>query len=123
MAKSQVKRVNRAKAIRDYYDSHPKAKPLQVSAELKKQGIEVSTQYISTIRSNSKKKKGNVSKPGRPQGKGTRATSEATPSRSPASEKQKLYFQSLVRLKEVTREFGGIPQTRAALDALEAITD
>ncbi|MFG0262095.1 MAG: hypothetical protein ACF788_06880 [Novipirellula sp. JB048] len=124
MTKSQVKKVNRAKAIRDYYKAHPNAKPMQVSADLKKQGIEVSTQYVSTIRSTSKKKPGKVAKPGRPSKKKSITTSSrSSASRAPANGKQQAYFDSLVRLKEVTRELGGISQTRAALDALEEITE
>ncbi len=115
--------VNRAKAIRDYYQSHPNAKPLQVSAELKKQGIEVTAQYVSTIRSNSKRQKGEVGKPGRPSGKKSPAEARTAKPTSKNHRKHKVSIAMLVRLKDLTREFGGIAETRAALDALEAISD
>ncbi|EMI17047.1 hypothetical protein RMSM_06034 [Rhodopirellula maiorica SM1] len=120
MAKKKSSGVNRAKAIRDYYKAHPNAKPLQVSAELKKQGIDVTAQYVSTIRSNSKRQQGEVGKPGRPSGK--KADKDA-PAKPTNHRKQKVSLPLLVRLKHLTREFGGIAETRAALDALEAIKD
>ncbi|GAA4461990.1 MULTISPECIES: hypothetical protein [Novipirellula] len=123
MAKKKSSGVNRAKAIRDYYKAHPNAKPLQVSAELKKQGIEVTAQYVSTIRSNSKRQQGEVGKPGRPSGKKAGGEAAAKPAKTTNHRKQKVSLPLLVRLKHLTREFGGIAETRAALDALEAIKD
>ncbi|MGV3485606.1 MAG: hypothetical protein ACO1RT_14415, partial [Planctomycetaceae bacterium] len=48
---------NKSQAIRDYYAAHPNAKPKEISAELKKAGIDVTPAFISTIRSTSMGKK------------------------------------------------------------------
>ena len=59
MAKKS-KGPNKSQAIRDYYKAHPNAKPKDVVSALKKKGIVVSAQFVSTIRSVSKKKGGKM---------------------------------------------------------------
>ena len=108
--------VNKSKAIRDYYAANPKAKPKQVSESLKKKGINVSPAYVSTIRSTSRKKK--VGKPGRPSG-----SSKTRRGRTSGSARSKVSFEALLRVKSIVDEMGGIAQARAALDALEQLTE
>ena len=43
---------NKSAAIREYYLQNPTAKPREIVAELKKQGIKVSAQQVSTTRMN-----------------------------------------------------------------------
>ncbi len=43
--------VSKTKAIQDYLASQPAAKPAEVAAELKKQGVDVSPNYVSNIKS------------------------------------------------------------------------
>ncbi len=113
MAKKR-KSPNKSQAIRDYYKSHPNAKPKQVVAALKKKRITVDGQFVSTIRSVSKKKGGKVGRPGRPVGGGRR---QSRPSSNDVS------FDSLLKVKQIVDELGGIGQARLALSALEQLVD
>lgn len=110
MAKKS-KGPNKSKAIRDYYDAHPNAKPKEVVVALKKKGIHVNAQFVSTIRSVSKKKGGKIGRPGRPVGSGRRPGSG------------EVSYDSLLRVKRIVDEMGGIGQARNALTALEQLTD
>ena len=106
--------VNKSKAIRDYYAANPNAKPMEVSAALKKKGVDVTPAFVSTIRSTSKKKK-TVGKPGRPAG-----TKNARPGR-PSGRGGEVSFASLLKVKSIVDEMGGVDEARAALDALEKL--
>jgi hypothetical protein len=109
--------VNKSKAIREYYEANPRAKPMEVSEALKKKGITVSPGFVSTIRSTSKSKKGKK--------KSTRArASKVTPRSRPAAgatSKADVSIESLVKLKSVVSELGGIDKTRNVLDGLETL--
>lgn len=102
---------NKSEAIRAYYKSHPNAKPKEVAVELKKKGISVSTAFVSTIRSTSKKK-GSVGKPGRPPGRKGPSARTGT---------QEVSIDSLLKVKQIVEEMGGISETRVALTALEKL--
>ena len=108
MAK-RSKGPNKSKAIRDYYDSHPDAKPRDVVVALKKKGISVNAQFVSTIRSVSKKKGGKIGKPGRPVGSGKK--------------NGEVSYASLIKVKQIVDEMGGIQHARSALTALERLVD
>lgn len=111
MAKKS-KGPNKSQAIRDYYKSHPTAKPKQVVVALKKKGIVVNAQFVSTIRSVSKKKGGKIGRPGRPVGSGRR----------PIGSKE-VSLDSLLQVKRIVDEMGGIGKARMALTALEQLVD
>ncbi len=112
MAKKS-KGPNKSQAIRDYYNSHPGAKPKEVVAALKKKGIVVNAQFVSTIRSVSKKKGGKIGRPGRPVGSGKRETNGSG----------EVSFNSLIKVKAIVDEMGGIGRARSALTALERLVD
>ena len=48
--------VNKSKAIRDYFKAHPKAKTSEVVEALAKQGITVSANYVSNLKSTHNKR-------------------------------------------------------------------
>jgi hypothetical protein len=121
MAKKKAGAVNKSQSIRDYHKAHPKQKPKQIAADLGKKGIKVSPQFVSTILSTSKKKK-TIGKPGRP--KGSKSTGRGRPvgrSRKAARRLGEVSFDSLIKVKEIVREMGGIEDARAALTALEKL--
>ena len=107
--------VNKSQAIREYYADNPKAKPMQVAAALKKNGVNVTPAFVSTIRSTSKKKK--IGKPGRP------ATPKASARGGSSRRSKNVTFDALIKVKSIVREMGGIAEARAALDALESLMD
>jgi hypothetical protein len=126
MAKKKAGAVNKSQAIRDYRKAHPKHKPKQIAEELSKGGVKVSAQFVSTVLSNSKKKP--VRKPGRPKaaaptrrGRPAGTRRGRPPARSP-KRSEDLSVESLLRVKEVAEELGGIDDVRTALNALEELT-
>ena len=126
MAKKKAPSVNKSKTIRDHSAANPTHKPKQIAEELAKKGIQVSPQFVSTILSTSKKKT-KTRKAGRPKGSksGPAArtpTRRGRPAKNPA-EKSDVSLASLIKVKEVVREMGGVEKVRAALDALESLLD
>lgn len=117
MAKRKAGGVNKSQSIRDYHNAHPKHKPKQIAAELGTQGIEVSPQFVSTILSTSKKKR-RIGKPGRPRGSKSTGRGRA---RKTSGGSREVSIDSLVKVKEIVKEMGGIENARAALTALEKL--
>lgn len=131
---------NKSAAIRDYYAANPDAKPKAVLAALTEAGIDTTTAFISTIRTNMKKGKvggkrgrpaGSVNKkgPGRPatkRGPGRPASKKGpgrpkTVGRPAAASSVTVSVDSLIQVKKVVDELGSIEETRAALTALEKL--
>jgi hypothetical protein len=48
--------VNKSRAIRDYFKAHPKAKTSEVVEALAKQGITVTANYVSNLKSSHNKR-------------------------------------------------------------------
>ena len=116
MAKKKAGGVNKSQAIRDYRKANPKEKPKQIALELGKKGIKVSPQFVSTILSTSKKKR-TIRKPGRPKG------SVSAGRGRPRKASHDVSIESLLRVKEIVSEMGGIEDARMALTALEELLD
>lgn len=115
MAKKKAGAVNKSQCIRDYHKAHPKHKPKQIAAELGKQGIQVTAQFVSTILSTSKKKR-KIGKPGRPKGSGSRQKKSRR-----GSSAEGVSYDSLLKIKSIVDEMGGIEEARVALSALERL--
>ncbi|SMP54713.1 hypothetical protein SAMN06265222_104283 [Neorhodopirellula lusitana] len=123
--------VNKSKEIRDYYAANPKAKPLEVVEAMKAKGIEVNAQFVSTVKSNSKKKtskRGTTAKSASvaktPARSAKRAVTAKRPGRKPANAASgEISLDSLIKAKSLANEMGGIENARLALSALEQLTD
>ena len=107
--KAAKTKINKSQAIRDYKKANPSHQPRHVSQALGKKGIVVSAQFVSTIISTSKKKTGGVRKPGRPKGSFTRRNSGD------------VTFDSLLKVKAIVKEMGGVDKAKTALVALEQL--
>jgi hypothetical protein len=112
---------NKSQAIRDYYAAHPNAKPKEISTELKKQGIDVTPAFISTIRSTSMGKKKKTVKT---------ASAKAAPAAAPAkassaakASSTNISIESLIKAKSLVRDLGGIDAAIATLSALKRLAD
>ncbi|TWT98590.1 hypothetical protein [Stieleria varia] len=130
MAKKSASGVNKSKEIRDYYAANPKAKPKEIVEAMAEKGINVSAQYVSTIRINSKKKSGKKTgkKRGRPVGS-TKGRPVGRPAgrpagRPPLSSKSTdmVNVDALLAVKKMVEQVGGIDQAKSALNALEKLT-
>ncbi|MEX0702969.1 MAG: hypothetical protein WD069_12815 [Planctomycetales bacterium] len=109
MAKSSS--GSKSQAIRDYLSAHRGAGPKEVVEKLGEQGVKVSTQLVSVVKSKMKsrgKKRRVVRKP-----------QQATPAASSSS--NGLSIGDLVETKKLVDQLGGVKQARAALDALERL--
>lgn len=108
--KITTKKVNKARAIKDYMASHPQASPAEVAAELSKQGIEVTANYASNVKSI--KKKATKKKRGSTKKKITteKAAEEATPFEN-VKEAGLLMYQALDLVLKA-----GVKEARSMVD-------
>jgi hypothetical protein len=112
---------NKSQAIRDYYAAHPNAKPKEISAELKKVGIDVTPAFISTIRSTSMGKKKKTVKARSAKATPAKSTSTRGPAAKAAS--GNISIDSLIKAKGLVKEFGSIDNAIATLSALKRLAD
>ena len=97
-------KVNKSQAIRDYCEANPDAGPTETAAALKKQGIQVSTAMVSTVKTQAKKKRGRGRK------KAARGAKKATG--------DKIALSSLIQAKKMVEQMGGLDKAQSALAAL-----
>ena len=108
--------VSKSQAIRDYCDANPKAKPKQIAEALAAQGIVVTPQFVSTIRSNAKRKK-TTRRPGRPAASDPAPKVSRRAARSTAASGD-VSIDSLIRAKKIVEEMGSVDEAKKALDTL-----
>lgn len=101
MAKAKV---NKSQMIRDALEAHPSKSPVEIAEVLKGQGLNVLPQYVSTIKSNFKKKK---------KGKGKAAK------RKVAAASNSL--EAVGAAVEFIKAAGGLEQAKAAISTVEVI--
>jgi len=111
--------TNKSQAIRDYYAQHPDAKPKDISAELKKMGVDVTPAFISTIRTGMGKKKKTMKSPS------AKASVKAAPTKRGSSPKAgvSVSIESLIKAKGLVNDLGGIDNAIATLTALKRLAD
>lgn len=116
--------ASKSQVIRDYCEANPKAKPKEVAEALATQGFVVTPQFVSTIRSNAKRKK-TARRPGRPAGSAsTKRAGRGSASRPAAAKgKEDVSIDSLLKAKKIVQEMGGVEDARKALDALSKLMD
>lgn len=106
MAKRGRGGVNVSQLVRDYKSQHKRAKPKEISKALADQGTTVSPQYVSTILTNARKKRGRKA--------GRKSAASAAPAKRDA-------YGKLVQAKKFVDQIGGYEKAREALDALGRI--
>ncbi|MBI3465671.1 MAG: hypothetical protein HY000_21850 [Planctomycetes bacterium] len=107
--------VNKSQAIRDYMDNNPGAAPKDVAAVLQAQGIKVSSQLVSNV----KTLMGKRAKRGRGGARVKTARRGAT--RSGRVGVAAISVQDLMDAKRVVEQVGSVEAVRKALDALESL--
>ncbi len=105
MAKRGRGDVNISQIIRDYKSTHKRSRPKEIAAALNEQGTKVSPQYVSTILSNARKRRGR---------KGSRKAAAAAPAKKDA-------YGKLVQAKKFVDQIGSLDKAREVLDALARI--
>jgi len=113
--KSRKDGPSKSQLIRDYMDANPGDGPQAVAAALKSShGITVTPQFVSTIKSNAKRKKGRRGrKPGRP----AAATAGSSAGGS------KVSMEVLMAAKRFAQQLGGVGKAKAAVDTLAKLLD
>jgi len=119
--------VNKSAAIREYKAANPSHKPKQIAEALSGQGLDVSAQFVSTVLSNSKTKSRKTGrKPGRPAKTAGRAKSVGRPAKSArkvAAAGSSDSYESLLQVKQLVGEMGGVDNVRNALAVYEELVD
>ncbi|MEL6105801.1 MAG: hypothetical protein AAFU85_07190 [Planctomycetota bacterium] len=110
--------VNKSQAIRDYMDANPSAKPRDVVKAMASKGIKVSAQFVSTVKSTSKKTGGTAKRRGRPAGSTAKSGRKAA-----ASASGTVSVDALLKMKRVVEDFGSIEEAKSALRTLERLAD
>ena len=107
--------VNKSQAIKDYLNANTNAAPKAVVEALAAQGIEVSSQLVSNVKTS-------LGKKGRRGGRrGRRPGRVAAAGGGRASGGGSLSVQNLLDAKRVVEQVGSIDAVRKALDALESL--
>ena len=104
--------VNKSGAIREFQAANPNAGPAEVVAALKEKGVEVTSQFVSTIKSNDKRKDGK-SKPAKRGRKPGSTVAAAAKSVGPMSGSELL-----LAAKKFVDSIGNIEKAKAAVDLL-----
>ncbi|MEM6469602.1 MAG: hypothetical protein AAF802_08510 [Planctomycetota bacterium] len=113
MAKKKTSGVNKSAAIRDYLSANSQAKPAAVAAALKAQGIEVDAQYVSIVKSNTKKQSKKRRSP-------SKRPSVPGPTR-PSGVNDQVSIQSMLQMKKLVQEVGSFEEAHRSLTLLEQL--
>lgn len=107
MAKRGRGGMNVSQLVRDYKAQHKRSKPKEIAEALNGQGLKISAQYVSTILSNARRKKGR----------------RARPAASASNGRGGIDVAQLVKAKTLVKKLGGVEQARKMIDALAKILD
>jgi len=107
--------VNKSQAIREYLEQNANAAPKDVAAALQGQGVRVSSQLVSNV----KTMMGRRAKRGR--GAARRKTTRRTTGRGGRVGVASISVQDLMDAKRVVEQVGSVEAVRKALDALESL--
>ncbi len=109
-------RVNKSKVVRDYLAANPTATPKEVSAAMKDQGIDVTPNYVSIVKYQTKSLKGKGKK------RGTASESSAAVKKATISKASDTFsLEILLQAKKLSESLGGIDAARQALSALSRL--
>ena len=106
-AAAAANEVNKSQAIREVMADNPRLKPAAIAATLQEQGIHVSAQYVSTIKSNHKKQR-------------QRRLSDAADAKL-ESLPADISVKQLLEVRELVNSLGGIHEVQRALDVLQQL--
>jgi len=117
MAKKKPK-ANKTQVIKEYLAANPHTAPKDVAAALNEQGLDVTPNYVSTIKTNMKSK-----------GKGKKVAAKkkvvvrkkVAPKKQAASDE--ISLSALLEAKKLAGKLGGVEQAKNAISALAQLTD
>lgn len=101
--------LSKTQAVKNYLAANRKAGPKEVSEALQAQGIDVSTNYVSTIKSQMGRKK---------KGKKQKAAAPAATPAEPAAPADQISLSALLEAKKLIEKLGGVDAAKRAILAL-----
>ena len=126
MAKKAATEVNKSQAIRDFLKMNSRATNQEVSDALVKEGLDVTSNYVSTIKTNMKSKgkkkattrKKTVAKPkaAPAKKKAVAKKKKATPAKKQTSD-DKISLSELMEAKKFVAQLGGVAEAQEAIKA------
>jgi hypothetical protein len=102
----------KTQAVRKALSDNPRKSPKEISELLKKQGVDATASYVSTIKSKMKGK-----------GKRRKKAVAAAAAVAPVVPKDAVSVALLCKAKKLARELGGVQQAQAAIAALARLLD
>ena len=109
MAKRGRGGVNVSQLVRDYKSQHKRSKPKDIAEALNGQGVKISAQYVSTILSNARRKKGRK----------VRGTTAGASDNARGG----IDVAQLVKAKKLVDQLGGVGPAKKMIDALAKLLD
>lgn len=106
---AKKRKVNKTQAIKDALDSSPSGSPSEIAAALTKSGIKVSAAYVSTVKSDMKKKGG----------KGKKSMRVSANGRSSGD---LVSLGNLMEARKFADRIGGVDEARQLIDALAKLS-
>lgn len=113
MAKKQ--RINKSQAVRDYLKSHPKAMSGEIATELNKQGVKVTPNYVSSVKTKLKKthKTKTAKQPA------VVETSEPVVASTPKA--GTISVEQVKKVSQLMKTLGGFPRVVEVLDVVREL--
>ncbi len=117
MARRTKSKINKSSVIRELKAANPDMGPKEIAAKIfEMHAVTVSPGTVSTVLSTDKRRNGKVGKPGRP--KGSKSAGKTAGS---GAGNYESVVESLMKVRQLVTEMGGISQARRALDAVESL--
>jgi len=110
--------LSKTQAVKNYLAANPEAGPTEISAALKAQGIDVSTNYVSNIKLKMGFKKKRRKKKA---AKAEAATPEAAAA-GPAAAEDQISLAALLEAKKLIEKLGGVDAAKRAILALAQLS-
>jgi hypothetical protein len=135
MARKASGGVSKSELIRKAHSENPTAGPTELAKSLEAaHGMAFSAAMVSTVLSQDRSRGGKPAKRGRPKKSGagkasaktstktsTKTSSKAAPKAASKKGSGDLSIETLLQVKKMTEQLGGVEKARAALDALTRI--
>ena len=117
------RKVNKFKTVLDYWHQHPKATAAEVAEALTKQGIDITVNYIYTIRAKSRKP---AEKKAAPQGAAKAASQPAAAATPKAPEKRAepagtITLQHIKAVAQTVKAMGGFDRLNELVSLIKEV--
>ncbi|MBM3999264.1 MAG: hypothetical protein FJ297_06955 [Planctomycetes bacterium] len=117
----KTEEVSKTSAIVEYSKANPSHGPKAIVLELKKQGIDVTREYVSSIRSKAGVSKKQKRRRGRKSVGTVGAAKGRRPAKAQSAEKVNVAIANLVEAKKFVKSIGDMAKAKQALEVLASL--